>query len=132
MRRFFAGTIKPYIFHMSWTFNKDNKILYWQQMGEWYVQEKCVHKKVPDILGIAASTSDVTEPQQEQFISTCCSKEPIITCHYRDKPSVIPCKDSPPIDAGRPSFWKWNTSNLNDVVVVEGMNIKKIQYAGVK
>ena len=109
MRRFFAGTIHPYIFHMSWTMNKDNKILYLQQMGEWYVQEACVHKTVPDILGSTSTTTTtttVTVQQQEQFISTCCSKEPIISCHYRDKPSVIPCKDSPPIDKGQPSFWK--------------------------
>lgn len=107
MRKFFAGKIQPYIFHMSWTHNKVNKILFWQQMGEWYVQETCEHKTVPDVLGLSTKTmTTITAQQQEQFISTCCAREPIITCHYRDKPSKIPCKDSPPIDEGRPSFWK--------------------------
>lgn len=101
MRELFAGKVHPYIFHMSWTQNKDNKLLFLKQMGEWYVQEKCIHKSVPDILGSSATTTD-----EAKFVSTCCAAEPLISCHYRDKPSKFPCKDSPPIDAGKPSFWK--------------------------
>jgi hypothetical protein len=89
MRRFFAGKVDPYIFHMSWTHNKDNKQRYFQQMGEWYLKQECVQKNRDEIGDVAA----------------CCLAEPVITCHYRDKPSKIPCKDSPPIDKGRPSFW---------------------------
>jgi hypothetical protein len=74
-------TVQPYIFHMSWTKNKDNKRLYFQQMGEWYLKDSCLTGW------------------------ECCLPEPNIVCHYRDKPSLISCKDSPPIDAGRPSFW---------------------------
>ena len=73
--------VQPYIFHMSWTKNKDNKKLYFQQMGEWYLKDSCLTGW------------------------DCCLSEPNIVCHYRDKPSMISCKDSPPIDAGRPSFW---------------------------
>jgi hypothetical protein len=75
------ATVDPYIFHMSWTKNKDNKKLYYQQMGEWYMKEGCM--RGPE----------------------CCLAKPDIQCHYRDKPSVIPCRESPPIDKGRPSFW---------------------------
>lgn len=76
------NTTNPsYLFHMSWTKNKDNKKLYFQQMGEWYLKSDCLTGW------------------------DCCLVEPEITCHYRDKPFMIPCKDSPPIDAGRPSFW---------------------------
>lgn len=32
MRSFFKGEIHPYIFHMSWTLNKDNKLLFLKQM----------------------------------------------------------------------------------------------------
>jgi hypothetical protein len=98
MRAFFAGDVHPYIFHMSWTLNKDNKLLFLRQMGEWYVQDQCVHKKVDDIPGLTKDTS--------AFVSTCCSAEPLISCHYRDKPSKNPCRDSPPIDKGKPSWWK--------------------------
>jgi len=84
MKRMIAGEIEPFIFHMSWTQNKDNKKLYFEQMAEWYTKE-------PD------SKCDGLD---------CCVAEPIITCHYRDKPSKIPCKDSPPIDKGKKSFWK--------------------------
>ena len=87
MRDFFAGAVHPIIFHMSWTSNKDNKIKYFQQMGEWFVEQVCVDKKE----GISPKA--------------CCAAEPLITCHYRDKPSKIPCKDSPPIDQGMRSFW---------------------------
>lgn len=73
--------VEPYLFHMSWTKNKDNKKLYFQQMGEWYLKEGCLTGW------------------------DCCLAEPKITCHYRDKPSMVSCKDSRPIDAGRPSFW---------------------------
>jgi hypothetical protein len=96
MKELFAGQIHPIIFHMSWTMNKDNKLLYFRQMGEWYVQDQCIQRKREDIL-----TDGSTE-----LAPKCCSIEPIISCHYRDKPSKIPCKDSPPIDKGRPSFWR--------------------------
>ena len=97
MRKLFAGEVNPFLFHMSWTLNKDNKLLYFRQMGEWYVQDPCVHKPVNEIQGQVESS--------EAFISTCCAAEPLISCHYRDKPSKIPCKDSPPIDKGGKSFW---------------------------
>lgn len=116
MRDLFDGKIDPFIFHMSWTKNKDNKLLFFRQMGEWYVQDQCVHKPVSDILsaGIdndstsseAGVTEGVSMSRQSLFLSSCCSAKPLVSCHYRDKPSVIPCKDSPPIDAGSPSFWK--------------------------
>ena len=106
MRDFFAGKIQPYIFHMSWTANKDNKLLFLRQMGEWYVQDQCVHQSVAHILGDEAAGQVAAADRPDRYLSSCCAAKPIISCHYRDKPSVIPCKDSPPIDAGRPSFWK--------------------------
>jgi hypothetical protein len=92
MMDLFAGDVKPYIFHMSWTLNKDNKMYYFRQMGEWYLNEECVSKPLSKIEG---GTMD-----------GCCAAEPVISCHYRDKPSKIPCKDSPAIDGNRPSWWK--------------------------
>lgn len=92
MRKYFAGEVDPYIFHMSWTLNKANKILYFEQFGEWWVQKQCVQNKG------AGKMSDV--------YGSCCLAEPFFECHYRDKPSKHPCKDSPPIDKGKPSFWK--------------------------
>lgn len=92
MKAFYSGKVHPYIFHMSWTHNKENKLLFFKQMGEWYVQEGCIGKKVLEIQG-------------DNVVSSCCSAEPLISCHYRDKPSKIPCRDSPPIDKNRKSFW---------------------------
>jgi hypothetical protein len=83
MKDLLDGKIHPYIFHMSWTTNKDNKKLFLEQMGEWYVRE---------------DTSSCS-PQD------CCLPKPNITCHYKDKPSKIPCKDSPAIDKRGKTFW---------------------------
>ena len=94
MKAFFKGEIKPVIFHMSWTKNKDNKIKYFQQMNSWFVQDKCIAKKKSEIPGA-----------EDDLVSTCCSATPLFQCHYKDKPSFKPCRDSPNIDAGRPSFW---------------------------
>ena len=91
MKRYFAGQVHPFLFHMSWTLNKANKILYFEQFGEWWVQQQCIENKDVGKMG------DVPE--------SCCLTEPKFECHYRDKPSKFPCKDSPPIDKGRPSFW---------------------------
>lgn len=98
MKALFAGQVHPYIFHMSWTNNKDNKILFFQQMGEWYVNEQCVHKSLKEIPGLDPTDKDSYE-------STCCSAEPLFKCHFRDKASKFPCHDSPNIDAGRSPFW---------------------------
>eukprot|EP00934_Nitzschia_sp_Nitz4_P005090 Nitzschia sp. Nitz4//scaffold12_size214221//128194//130007//NITZ4_001509-RA/size214221-augustus-gene-0.30-mRNA-1//-1//CDS//3329535047//5080//frame0 len=75
------AAVDPYIFHMSWTKNKDNKKKFFQQMGEWYLKDDCLTGW------------------------ECCLAEPNVVCHYRDKPSIIPCKDKDPIDPGHPSFW---------------------------
>jgi len=95
MKNIVEGKHQPYLFHMCWTKNKDNKILFMKQMGMWYMKEECT--------GTAALNK---LDKDHTPVSSCCSAEPMVSCHYRDKPSIIPCKDSPPIDAGRPSFWK--------------------------
>ena len=100
MKDVIAGKKTPYIFHMSWTTNKDNKRRFLQQMGDWYVKDMCIGKTFDEIgsnLGNNNSGGDLSQ--------YCCSAEPLIQCHYRDKPSKIPCKTSDPIDKGRPSFW---------------------------
>jgi Nucleotide-diphospho-sugar transferase len=100
MRDLFAGAKNPIIFHMSWTNDKTNKLRFFKQMGEWYVQPTCIGKNVTDIPG-----ADTNVPGS--MVSACCAAEPLISCHWADKPSVIPCKKSPFIDKGkRPSFWK--------------------------
>ena len=99
MKKIVTKKITPFIFHMSWTNNKTNKKKFYQQMGEWYVSDQCADKTETEILGV----SDRTE--EEILSHRCCLAEPNIVCHYRDKPSKIPCKDSPPIDKGGRSFW---------------------------
>jgi Nucleotide-diphospho-sugar transferase len=94
MRDMIAGKRHPYIFHMSWTKNKENKQKFFQQMGDWHVANQCRNVPVSEI-----------EKRGKSVLSDCCLKEADYKCHYRDKPSKTSCKNSPPIDKGRPSFW---------------------------
>jgi hypothetical protein len=104
MHAFYKGEVHPIIFHMSWTLNKDNKLLYFRQMGEWYVKDTCIQKKRRQILGLSSPTAHVSEGPV--LIEPCCAAEPLISCHFKDKPSIIPCIDSPNIDKGKAPFWK--------------------------
>jgi hypothetical protein len=117
MKAFFDGEIRPYIFHMSWTLNKDNKLLYFRQMGEWYLDDKCIQTSADDILARGGDNIDMQQQQdntnggeQTMMMQLCCHAEPLVSCHYRDKPSIIPCHDSPSIDKGKISWWKMVTA----------------------
>jgi hypothetical protein len=88
MRSFVAGKSDPYIFHMCWTLNKDDKLKYLQQMGMWYVRDNCA----------GGGTGQNT-------LGGCCSLDPIFSCHYRDKPSIKSCASAPPKDKDGLSFW---------------------------
>ena len=92
MRKIIDKKEDPYIFHMSWTANKDNKILFMKQMGWWYVDETCYEN-------VLAGTKSADA-------KSCCLTKPMIKCYYSDKPSVIPCKGSPQIDRTGRQFWK--------------------------
>ena len=91
----FDGKHDPYIFHMSWTENKHNKILYFRQLDHWYLHDKCMDTHLSDIALEPGST----------FVDSCCSVEPLFSCHFRDKPSTRPCKDSPALDKDGQSYW---------------------------
>jgi hypothetical protein len=84
MKEMIVGKRKPFALHMSWTENKENKKKYFEQLGEWYSME--------DLNGCSGLD--------------CCLAQPNITCHYKDKPSKIPCPHSPHIVEGKgKSFW---------------------------
>lgn len=97
----------PYMFHMSWTVNKKAKLKYYQQMGEWYLRQECIQKIVPELEKLDTTKTTADKDNNNNFLfQHCCMVEPQVECHYRDKPSIIPCHDSPPIDKGRPTWWK--------------------------
>jgi Nucleotide-diphospho-sugar transferase len=93
MKDVVQGKVSPIIFHMSWTKNKDNKIKFFEQMGEFYLLDHCQGVENSKIVGGGAT------------VENCCAVEPVFKCHYRDKPSKYPCKESPPIDKNGKSFW---------------------------
>lgn len=98
MKRLMKAKEEPTIFHMSWTKSKDNKKRFFQQMGMWYVQPNCE--------GLKRENKTLDTTGSGDLGTQCCATEPIMACHFRDKPSKIPCHDLPPIDNGRPSFWQ--------------------------
>ena len=99
MRKIMSEEIVPEIFHMSWTKNKDNKVKFFKQIGQWYVKDQCIASTKEKILGLDEKADGDT------LVESCCLAEPNIVCHYKDKPSKIPCKGSPSLDEGRKSFW---------------------------
>lgn len=100
MKKLVQGKIDPFIFHMSWTKNKDNKLKFLQQLGEWHVNNQCkVDAKEPE------KVLEITKSNKNSLVDHCCLAEPEKICHYRDKPSKWPCKESPALDGGARSFW---------------------------
>jgi hypothetical protein len=90
-------TTTPYIFHMSWTKSKVNKIAFFEQLGEWYVQDKCIQQTASNLLG-TTTNNDIS--------NGCCSTTALFKCHYSDKPSLYPCKDSPKLDSWAHPWWR--------------------------
>ena len=105
MMKIMKGESKAMIFHMSWTTNKADKVKFFQQMGEFYLKEQCIGKQAHEIVGGENSSSGTGI-----LIDHCCSAEPIIKCHYQDKPSKIPCQDAPSIDKKGKNFYSAFTS----------------------
>ena len=93
-----TDVVDPYAFHMCWTQNKVDKLKYLQQMGGWFLKSHC------DETSIRNGQAALQSPGGD-LASSCCSEEPVVTCHFRDKPSKHSCGNSPPKDKGRPSFW---------------------------
>jgi len=91
MSEFILEMQKPWIFHMSWTLNKDDKLKFMKQMGMWYSTDTCDNPKY--------------ENDFNEMVQRCCSATPLISCHYRDKPSIIPCHESPSMDKNKKSYW---------------------------
>ncbi len=102
MKEVMQGNVTPYVFHMSWTGDKKEKLQYLQQMGFWFVSEQCVQE---------SSSSERLWNQSHQqdrqnHTLACCIAEPIVQCHYRNKPSKIPCRESPAMgEVNASSFW---------------------------
>jgi len=78
---------------MCWTANKDDKLLYLQQLGEWYLPDSCGNNELSSMRGDAGKMAD------------CCLAEPAISCHFIDKPSIVKCDESPNRDQNGKKFW---------------------------
>jgi len=101
MKQLMNGNTNTQIFHMSWTKNKDNKVKFFQQMGEWYLAENCISKTKDSIV----NSDSLKGSELSSLMEQCCLVQPEVKCHYSDKPSKKPCKESNPIDKGGKSFW---------------------------
>ena len=98
IRGIISGKSNAYLLHMSWTENKDNKLKFFRQLGEWYLQDECIGHNYKTLV-VGGEVADGS------LINQCCSAEPIFSCHFRDKPSKVPCLNSPCIDRKCRSFW---------------------------
>jgi len=116
---------QPYIFHFCWANHKYDKIHFMEQLGEWYLQESCKSLSNNDIMTMSNNSNSTTNATTAthsdgggnsngqnnntvgiSIIQHCCSVKPLVKCHYKDKPSIIPCLDSPTYDDDEgDSFW---------------------------
>ena len=98
-------------FHMNWNANAQLKQEFLEQMGDWYLRTACAGEStlqhmrsiVKEEVGTGGGGGDTTTTDRVR--QACCSEKPLIRCHYRDKPSIIPCKDSPSYANGSKPFW---------------------------
>lgn len=96
MKKMVQRLVKPYMFHMSWTANKDKKIPFFEQLGDWFLKPDCMDKSVDDL----------ANQGQQALVGQCCSVEPLFKCHYNNLPSLRPCREAPTNTENRnPSFW---------------------------
>mmetsp|Transcript_49346 Transcript_49346/g.111991 ORF Transcript_49346/g.111991 Transcript_49346/m.111991 type:complete len:189 (-) Transcript_49346:97-663(-) len=95
MQQWIAGEAAPYAFHMCWTKNKEDKVKYLKQLGAWFIDRAC------DAQAIRSPALHA----KGGLVQSCCSKEPIADCFFRDKPSKGPCSSSPNKDRGQPDWW---------------------------
>ncbi|KAL3779512.1 hypothetical protein HJC23_011148 [Cyclotella cryptica] len=65
MKKIMRRDSNAIIFHMSWTTNKDNKLKFFQQMGEWHVQDKCIGKRFDEITNEPVGTKVIDEKQDK-------------------------------------------------------------------
>ena len=99
MKDLITGKAHPHIFHMSWTNSKTDKLKFLQQLGEWYVSETCTGKTYDEL------HSGRSEADLPNVVSDCCLSEPRVVCHYKDRPSKIPCHGSSTYNPNGTSFW---------------------------
>lgn len=110
MKSFLAGELTDvFMFHMNWTKNKREKLDFMKQMGLWFVQKTCdmgtfMNKTLsaPNMSPQNASTNGL---ENSAIVNACCSREPVFSCHFRDKPSMKSCKHRPPYVPGAKSWW---------------------------
>lgn len=73
--------------HMNWNSHKDEKRPFLEQMGDWYLLEPCVGDRTLSDIELASGT-------QGNLVATCCSPTPLYRCHFKNKPSVLPCESN--------------------------------------
>jgi len=109
MKEILNGMKLPYVFHMSWTRNKDVKKQYYQQLGEWYVDDEAGLENSSTVTSSSGANS-ITSCGTVTNSTNCCLAKPNVVCHYRNKPSKIPCPHSPRMEdlsarKDNVSFW---------------------------
>lgn len=107
MKDFIKGKFEKdvYIFHMNWNRNKKEKTDYMRQMGQWFVKDTCSGQPLNTTLAVYSKVRSMFGSSNATMVSVCCSREALFSCHWRDKPSILPCNTSPARDRKSASFW---------------------------
>lgn len=77
MNKVIRGETDSVLFHMNWAKEKTIKVKFMKQIGAWYVQEQCEDVK------------------QLQNVTHCCAAEPLVSCHFSNRASLLDCSSYP-------------------------------------
>jgi hypothetical protein len=110
MKAMMQGKITPFIMHMNYNDNKETKRKFNEQIGNWFVQDSCIDEDgrflilAQNTTTATTDTSNASPNVEHEQHPSCCVAHPKPKCHYRDKPSKIPCRGFPRVEGGE-SFW---------------------------
>jgi hypothetical protein len=72
VRKIQAHTFRPYVFHMCWTTNRVDKLVYFKDLGLWYLPEESAE---PVCSHGTAMLAHVTSGKGGGLLDKCCQRQ---------------------------------------------------------
>lgn len=105
MKQVVQGKVQPYLLHMNWNNRAETKVEFLEQLGEWHLTKSTPGCQQAQLQAASAAAGGGGAPAPPTVAAACCAvNPPRPVCHYRDKPSLIPCPHAPNLESGV-SFW---------------------------
>jgi hypothetical protein len=69
LKKMMAHQVRPYVFHMCWTDNRENKVVYFKEVNLWYLPES------PECRDGAMMQRTITSRPKTNMRDSCCVRE---------------------------------------------------------